>query len=84
MEEKVLDVAKIVADLKSKRDQIDRAIEALEGSGPRHRAVKMSASASSTMLSATPGRKRGRLTAAGRKRLSEAMKRRWAERRKKG
>lgn len=79
-----MDVAKIVADLKSERDRIGRAIEALEGSGPRQRAAKMSVSASSTMSSATPGKKRGRLTAAGRKRLSEAMKRRWAERRKKG
>jgi hypothetical protein len=74
-----LDVAKIVADLKSERDRIGRAIEALEGSGPRPRAAKMSAASP-----ATPGKKRGRLTAAGRKRLSEAMKRRWAERRKKG
>ena len=79
MEEKILDVAKIVADLKSERDRIGRAIEALEGTGPRRRGAKMSAGSA-----ATPGRKRGRLTAAGRKRLSEAMKRRWAERRKKG
>lgn len=73
-----MDVAKIVADLKSERDRIGRAIEALEGTGSHRRAAKMGAG------SATPGRKRGRLTAAGRKRLSEAMKRRWAERRKKG
>ena len=81
MKEKALDVAKIVSDLKSERDRLGRAIEALEG--PRQRAVKMTASAAA-VSSATPGKKRGRLTAAGRKRLSEAMKRRWAERRKKG
>jgi hypothetical protein len=83
VKEKALDVAKIVSDLKSERDRLGRAIEALEGMGPRQRAMKMTASVAA-VSSATPGKKRGRLTAAGRKRLSEAMKRRWAERRKKG
>jgi len=74
-----LDVEKIIADLKSERDRIGRAIDALSGSAPRRGPAKMAASAP-----ANTGKKRGRLTAAGRKRLSEAMKRRWAERRKKG
>jgi hypothetical protein len=35
------------------------------------------------VTTATQAKKRGGLTAAGRKRLSQAMKKRWAERRKK-
>jgi hypothetical protein len=83
-----LDAGKIVAELKSERDRLSRAIEALEGSGPRKYAARVpkiaAAPAPAAMLGTTSTKKGGRLTAAGRKRLSEAMKRRWAERRKKG
>ena len=72
-----MDIDKIVADLKRERARLDSAISALEGT-------------TNSTAKRKPGRpakavaeKKGGITAAGRKRLSEAMKRRWAERRKK-
>ena len=68
-----MNIAGIVSELKAERNRIDKAISALEGLSPNgagHRA-------------AVRAEKRGGLTAAGRKRLSELMKKRWAERRKK-
>ena len=67
-----------MAELKRERDRLSRAIAALEGG-----------SAKATRSTAAPQRaarskKRGdRLTAAGRRRLSDLMKKRWAEKRKK-
>jgi hypothetical protein len=74
-EEKKMNLQQIVAELRSERYRIDRAIASLQ-------------------VGSSSGRRRGRppkstvrggggITAAGRKRLSEAMKRRWAERRTK-
>ncbi len=67
-----MNLDKIVADLKSERDRIARAISALlDGAG----------------LTARPGRKAmvpkrsGGITPAGRRRLAAAMKARWAARR---
>lgn len=76
-----LDIDSILAELKRERDKFDRAIAALEGLGssaPRRldRAVDLRRSANK--------KRSGGITPAGRRRLSEAMKRRWAERRKKG
>jgi hypothetical protein len=75
-----LDIQKILADLRSERDNLVRAIEALVGIESRQTARKGRGSAKPG-----PGKKRrrGGLTPEGRRRLSEAMKRRWAERRKK-
>ena len=76
----MLDRERIVADLKSERDRLSRAIAALEG---------IVSSGDGTWRSTAPGqaapagKRRHRLTAAGRKRLSEMMKKRWAEYRKK-
>jgi hypothetical protein len=75
--ETILDLESIVSELKTERDRIARAIAALEKDsmgGRRNSAGRSSASAK------TPTRGRG-LTPAGRKRLSDAMKRRWAARR---
>lgn len=70
-----MDLDKILIDLKRERGRLDRAIAALEGSGPGRKASAPTA----------PRRKRrSGLTAAGRKRLSELMKKRWAERKRKG
>jgi hypothetical protein len=75
-----LDLSKVVAGLKKERDRLTQAIEALATSySPWGRKTK-------------PGRKgtapkrkrRGGLTPEGRRKLSLAMKKRWAERRKKG
>jgi hypothetical protein len=46
------------------------------------RAKSPTASNKATTVIKTASKKRGGLTAAGRKRLSEAMKKRWAEKRK--
>jgi hypothetical protein len=77
-----LDVDKIVADLKHERDRLSRAIVALEGAGTSGAGTTSSASAARPAVSKK--KKRGGLTPEGRRRLSESMKRRWAERRRKG
>ena len=71
----MLDLERIVADLKKERERIDRAIEALEKVGVGKR------SGSGSTIS---NKKKRGLTPAGRRRLSLMMKRRWAERRRKG
>lgn len=75
----------IVAELKKERDSIDRAIAALDRGGTGRAAVRRSRAATTKTASTTPrlGAKKGHLTAAGRKRLSELMKARWAARRRK-
>ena len=61
----------IIEQLKEERDRLTQAIAALEGG------------AASSRVSHTAGKKRTHgITAAGRRRLSELMKKRWAERRK--
>jgi len=60
----------IIAELKSELHRLDNAIAALDGG-------------LTTSVNGMPGAKRThRLTPAGRKRLSEMMKQRWADRRK--
>ena len=76
-----MDLESIIAQLKQERDRISRAIAALEGADSSNATTK---SVAAVQPSAPNQSKRGRLTPAGRKRLSEAMKKRWAERRKKG
>ena len=78
-----MEIDKIVADLKKERDRLAKAIAALVGMGSaptgKRRGRKPGPKA------AAPKRKRrGGISKEGRKRLSELMKKRWAERRKKG
>jgi len=63
-----VDIDGIISELKAERNQISQAIAALEG-------------AAAPRAQASARQKRGKLTPAGRKRISEALKRRWAERR---
>jgi Spy/CpxP family protein refolding chaperone len=72
-----MDLQRIVSELKKERDHIDRAIVALEG---RDTAAKPRKTTST--LRVTRKSRKHRLTAEGRKRLSEAMKKRWAARRR--
>jgi hypothetical protein len=73
-----LDLAKIVSELKRERDRIGRAIALLENEATR------TARRIATPIKMAPSKKRSRgLSPAGRKRLSEAMKKRWADRKKK-
>jgi hypothetical protein len=71
-----LDLQKIVSELTAEKDRIIRAIEALLQS-PAKRGPKKGAK----RLGAT-GKRRGGMTPEGRRRLSLAMKKRWAERKK--
>jgi hypothetical protein len=79
-EESILDTGRIVAELKRERDRLNLAIAALDGQSP-----KTAAQTSAVPNRATRSKKkRDNLSPAGRKRLSQLMKKRWAERRKKG
>ena len=73
-----MDLRKIVTELKVERDQLSQAIAALESIGTARSEPNKSVTGRAN------SQKRRGLTPAGRKRLSEAMKKRWAERRKKG
>jgi hypothetical protein len=68
-----LDLNRIVKDLEAERERIGRAISAL--------VMQAGAAISAPRRGPKAKRRRGGLTAAGRRRLSLAMKRRWAERR---
>lgn len=73
-----MNLDKIVSELKSERDRLDRAIAALgDGAGAAARVVRRMAGGA-----AAPKGAKG-ITAAGRRRLSEAMKARWAARKSK-
>ena len=74
-----MNIAEIVSELKTERNRIDGAINALEGLSPNGAANNHAPK----HVQAAGAQKSGGLTAAGRKRLSELMKKRWAERRKK-
>jgi hypothetical protein len=69
-----LDFDKIVSELKSERDRIGRTINALlEGAG-------LAASAKQPAVKAVAPKRGKGITPAGRRRLSQAMKARWAGR----
>ena len=72
-----MDLQEILSDLTAEKDRVIRAIEALLESpskrGPKKGVKRRRAT----------GRRRGGITPEGRRRLSEAMKKRWAERKRK-
>jgi predicted secreted protein len=76
-EERRMELVKIVRELKQERDRLDRAIAALEGSNSRTSISARSSMASAKTAAVRP--MRHGLTPAGRKRLSELMKKRWKE-----
>ena len=80
-----MDTAKLLAELKTEKERLDRAIAALEETDSRLPAIrKRNLIRPLTSTNAKPQKQPGRqLTPEGRKRLSESMKKRWAERRKK-
>ena len=72
-----MDLRKVVSELKQERDRLNRAIAALEG---------IQVPATAVAKGSNPPAKKARkhnISAEGRKRLSEMMKKRWAERRRK-
>ena len=75
-----MNITDIVAELRKERTRLDSAISALEGiGGPARRGRKPGVSYGPVVK-----KRGGGITPAGRKRLSEMMKKRWAERRRKG
>jgi hypothetical protein len=77
-----MDTQQIVAALREERDRLEQAIAALEGGGVgRGRRGRRPGP-----VPGGPGRGRGRrrrrLSAAAKQRISEMMKKRWAERKK--
>ena len=82
-----MDVQKIIAELRSETERLNQAIAALEGVSSRQGTTKSRAPIKTVTAvkkrQASTGKKtRGGMTEEGRKRLSEAMKKRWAARRK--
>ena len=75
-----MDIERILAELKKERERLNQAIVALEGLSPRAAAKRSAIPNPVTRRK----KKRDRLTPEGRKRLSELMKKRWAQRRRKG
>jgi hypothetical protein len=74
-----MDIKRILGDLRAERSRLDQAIASLEALG---KGAGTTAHARATQ-SAQPTRRRRRMSAAGRKRISAMMKARWAERKKK-
>jgi len=66
-----MDTHQIISELEGERDRLEQAISALRGSMQGRR------------FAAGPGRRgRRRLSAAAKRRISEMMKKRWAERKR--
>lgn len=75
-----MDIQSIVKELKRERDRLSKAIAALEDT---ESPANSPTSRPAAHASAAPRPTGNRLSAEGRRRLSEAMKKRWAERRRK-
>jgi hypothetical protein len=75
----IWDTHRIVSELKAEIKRIDQAIAPLDETT----ATQPRTTSEPSSNGARAPRKRHHLTAAGRKRLSEMMKKRWAEKRKK-
>ena len=78
-----MDIQKIVSELEREKDRISRAIAALVESASSSRNTRKSSGAGKAAAPAKGRMGQGGITPAGRRRLSEAMKRRWAERKRK-
>jgi hypothetical protein len=79
----VSDISKVISRLEQQRASIDRAIAALrevESASPVTVAAATAAPAAAASSSAGVGKK-NRLSAAGRRRIAEAAKRYWAQKR---
>ena len=82
-----MDVQEIIAELKNETARLNQAIAALEGAGSRPEITKsrtpVQAISVTKMRQASTGKKPGKgMSAEARKRISEAMKKRWAAQRK--
>jgi hypothetical protein len=73
-----MDISRIVEELKRERGRLDAAIAALDSVQPARRGRPPGVA-----REAGNGRRRRHMSAAARRRISQAMKQRWAERKKK-
>jgi hypothetical protein len=78
-----MNLTQIVEQLRAERNRLDAAIEALEGVGsgtsaPKRRRGRPPGSRNQAATNRTPGRRP--MSAAARKRIAEAMRKRWAAR----
>lgn len=73
-----MDIERIVEELQQERDRISHAITLLRGVNSPGSARKIAAADGGSLR-----QRRSGMSAAARKRLSEMMKKRWAEKRKK-
>jgi hypothetical protein len=78
-----LDIQKIVSELEREKDRISKAIAALVESASSSLTRRKSIGAAKAVAPGKRRKRRGGITPAGRRRLSEAMKKRWAERKRK-
>lgn len=79
-----MDINRIIHELKSERSRIDKAIATLEGIGRSGSAYGTTAREMTAGKAAAKHKsKPGGLTPEGRKKLSDLMKKRWAERKRK-
>jgi hypothetical protein len=69
-----VDLTRIINELRAERARLDQAISALEGTNPAGRSGRTAG-----LRSGPRKRRRGHMTAAGRRRLSELLKKRWAQ-----
>ncbi len=78
-----MDTQQIIAALREERDRLEQAIAALEGGGVgRGRRGRRPGPVPGGGPGRGRGRRRRRLSAAAKQRISEMMKKRWAERKK--
>jgi hypothetical protein len=78
-----LDIHKIVSELEREKDRISKAIAALVESASSSFTTRKSSGGGRAAARGKGKRRRAGITPAGRRRLSEAMKKRWAERKRK-
>jgi len=72
-----MNIQQILADLQAQRNRLDQAIAALEGIGGQKRGPGRPAKSSTA-----PARKPYRMSAAARKRISDAKRKWWAQQKK--
>jgi hypothetical protein len=73
-----MQIEQIVALLIAERDRLTRAIDALQGSVIRHGRPPGSGRKSAAAAPSQPGRRKRKLSAAGRKAIADAARKRWA------
>lgn len=84
-----MDIQSIVSELKAERNRLDQAIAILErsqirpGQNRNRYRTAVAAPRRAASVRHVPSVRKSRLTPEGRRKLSQLMKRRWAERRKK-